>query len=230
MKEDKKPFINVTKKGKNFSIENSEFVGDRPTINTDAENTKLKGIKHFIGKPSGRINWQKWGVIVAIIGVLVTVYFSQNTSIDQTVIDSPESINTVGQFGNNTIVIDNTYRRLTSDQELFLKNELRKSAGKVGFVSKIFDPEAANFASKLSNIFVDANWEVVGKLNPTLANSFDGDFVIFSKLELSTKADLVRIALSKVGLLYSSKLIPDNWVSGNFMEDTIYIVIDSQSL
>lgn len=41
------------------------------------------------------LNWQKWGVIVAIIGVVVTVYFSQKSSMEQNIVNSPKSINTI---------------------------------------------------------------------------------------------------------------------------------------
>ena len=45
--EDKKPFINVTETGHNFTMEDCEFVGDRPTIKTAATNTRLVRVKHF---------------------------------------------------------------------------------------------------------------------------------------------------------------------------------------
>ena len=66
---DKKPFINVTKKGHNFTVKDSEFHGDRPTIKTAAKNTRVIRIKHFGQKAKDHsiITLIIVGVVVAVI-------------------------------------------------------------------------------------------------------------------------------------------------------------------
>lgn len=43
--EDKKPFIDIT--GDNCTVEDCDFIGNRPTVKTSGKNTRLIRLKHF---------------------------------------------------------------------------------------------------------------------------------------------------------------------------------------
>lgn len=66
--EDKKPFINVTETGHNFTMEDCEFHGDRPMIKTAATNTRVIRSKHF-----GQKVKEHPIMTLIIVGVVATV-------------------------------------------------------------------------------------------------------------------------------------------------------------
>lgn len=99
--------------GGNMKLDDSEILADKDAVvgimvrgNYESKNSKVVQSKSSNHTKGPKIDWQKWGVVVAIFGIIISIYFSQKSFENQSVINSPGSINTVNQIGNNTLVIN----------------------------------------------------------------------------------------------------------------------------
>lgn len=67
----------VTETAKNCTIEDCDFIGDRPTVRTSAENTKLIRVRHFAKEvkehPARAILFT--GIIISVISLIIEYVF-----------------------------------------------------------------------------------------------------------------------------------------------------------
>lgn len=83
-----KPLINVTEKGKNFTMTECEFQmgeSERPILRTDAENTRIERTKVETSGASSEGWWSKFGwqvvapLIVAVVGGILLYLLTGQT-------------------------------------------------------------------------------------------------------------------------------------------------------
>ncbi len=184
--------------------------------------------KNIQGRMKNKIDWQKWGAIAAIVIIPITVlfYLWQKPSTQQ-----EGTINTINQIGDNTIV-GTTQRGLSDAQKNILINALAKEPGKAGFITKIFDSEADQFASQLAQIFTTAGWKV-SQTNKSLLDNFNGKINIFMTGAQSSNSTLIYHEFSipsfdQANILYESIKPREGSFSGSLEPDTLYIEVGSQ--
>lgn len=180
----------------------------------------------------------KWNVVITIIGIVVTIllaiigwkFYSSQTSIQNNA-QIINSIQSIGQNGNNTI-IGKTTRHLTESQKVILKNALSGAGERAAFMSKIFDPEAKIYAEQLSESFASAGWTIVAPLKLDLLDDFSGRVNIFKTgKSATTSLDVFLVekipAFDQAGISYESKIPRAGSFGGNLEEETLYIEVGS---
>ena len=173
------------------------------------------------------------GILYFVFGIGKTVpMIENNTSTRMKVTGSPNSINTVGQVGNNTIVASSD-RTLSSDQIDLLKHVLSQSTGKVALKSKLFDSEAKNYANQLAEVFRLAGWQVGPNSHDLLDDFLNDEINIFMTGSDSTSSVIIypvlRIsAFDQAKIRYRSEQPRTGSFGGNLQEDTLYLEIGSK--
>lgn len=179
--------------------------------------------------------WWGTSILTVLSGLLVSYFgFGIGKSVPATSLDvnnSPSSINTIGQVGNNTIV-GKSARFLSKDQKVILKNAFSRTTERVVFMSKIFDAEAKAYAEQLSEPFVSAGWDVEAPIRQDLLDDFDGKINIFKtgknvSTDISVSLFEKIPAFDQAGILYESKIPRKGSFGGNLEEDTLYIEVGS---
>jgi len=174
---------------------------------------------------------------LAIIGLIFGAFsFWQKNNLSQKVTDSPGSINTINQVGDNTVIdntviVDNLDRNLTPDQKSILKNTLKGSIEDVIFISKIFDPEAKKYADQLAEVFSSAGWNVVAPIHQDLLDDFNGKINIFMTSSTTKNTIIYNLsvpAFDQSGITYDSKVPRDGSFGGGLRENTLYIEVGSK--
>jgi hypothetical protein len=145
--------------------------------------------------------------------------------------NSPNSINTIGQVGNN-IIYDNSGRVLSDAQKNIMRQVLSENFGKVALISKVFDLEAKKYANQLSDIFKSAGWEV-SPIREDLLDDFDGKINIFMTGTSSlSNTDVFTVAsapfFDKSNVPYVSEPPRIGSFGGSVQENTLYLEIGSK--
>ena len=145
--------------------------------------------------------------------------------------NSPNSINTIGQVGNN-IIYDNSGRVLSDVQKNIMRQVLSENSGKVALISKVFDLEAKKYANQLSDIFKSAGWEV-SPIREDLLDDFDGKINIFMTGTSSlSNTDVFTVAsapfFDKSNVPYVSEPPRIGSFGGSVQENTLYLEIGSE--
>jgi len=221
--------LKISEKAKNNKFIDCKVFGN---VEVNGHNNIFFATKIYnIGKKYPKISIS---VIIAIISLFVEIYaeFFHNSNSQIEVKNSPNSINTIGQIGDNIITADSS-RTLNDSQRKILKDLLlSKEPGKVAFKSKLFDREAENYANQLADAFKSSGWEI-GLVAKDLLDDFDGKINVFKTGTSSPDGTNVYLvdsfpALDSAGILYKSEMPRIGSFGGNLQENTLYFEIGSK--
>jgi len=153
------------------------------------------------------------------------------TKINQTHYGSGDNV------AGNKIVIGNQPRTLNEDQKKKLISILSgQEKVKIGFISKLFDPEAKNFSENLSEAFEESGWEVIRPFNQTLLDDYGGCVNMFIGSTANVKNNIqeivnsLHLSLNEIGILSKPSPYREASVSGDFSLADVYIAIGSKKI
>jgi len=172
-----------------------------------------------------------------VVGAIFTVLsFFQKEGTDLVVNNSPASINTINQVGDNiinnnmdpTLIADLNAlqpRILSAEQRSALITQISKHKGRIGFYSKFMDGESADFVDSLSSAFVDAGWQVF-PVNRSSTNDYPGYVNLFVTGERQRiAANFVCNALTNISIDCRAEKMEEATMAGTRELDAIYVVV-----